>query len=150
MTEKDRHGGAVRKSALFGLLITLASCSVHQDRRGFENASYYEQLEPYYTNDLALQPRTHLRAVSEFVGVPIVLEDGSEGHAHVLRSHIELFFARPVDEAAARMDLARKAISVTCPKTDQTNLTEKLAFASSEYMVFQGVQCSGYVGEETQ
>lgn len=123
----------------------VSGCAVEQDRSGYSDAWYYERLTPYYTNDLALTPRVHLRAVRELVGVPITFDDGSEGHADVFRDDIELFFAEPVISEEERINLIQSAVRVTCPRTDLIEIQDRIAYFNDTYIVLQNTPCRGHV-----
>lgn len=133
------------KIGLFGpIAVLLLGCSAHIDRKGTPNAWYYERLTPYYTNDLYLSPRVHLRAVRELVGQETVLADGTPAHADIFRDDIELFFARPIDDPKERARLIDEALLNTCPDTDRSDLRSRITYADQTYIVLQHVSCIGY------
>ncbi len=132
-------------AALFGCSSAVFP-PIATDRTGYSEAWYYERLKPYYTNNIYFEPRVHLRAVNELVGIPVVFENGFEGHADVLRSDIELFFAATVPNIDDRVDLARRAVEITCPSTDLTNIASKVAFSNDTYVVLVDLPCAGHAG----
>lgn len=117
---------------------------VAEDRTGYSEAWYYERLTPYYTNSIYFEPRVHLHAVRELVGIPVVFDNRIEGHTDVWRSDIELFFAAPVPNIDDRVDLARRAVEITCPSTDLTNIASKVEFSSDTYVVLVDLPCVGH------
>jgi hypothetical protein len=129
---------------LLPLVFAVSGCAVEQDRTGYPDAWYYERLTPYYTNDLALTPRVHLRAVRELVGVPITFDYGSTGHADVFRNDIELFFAAPVTSEEERINLIRSAVRVTCPQTDMEEIQDRVAYFNDTYIVLRNTPCRGH------
>lgn len=132
------------------LALLLSACAtvffspIATDRTGYTDAWYYERLTPYYTNNIYFEPRVHLRAVQELVGIPITFADGAHGHADVWRQDIELFFAAPVPDMEDRIDLARRAIRLTCPLTDMAGVQDKVEYADQTYVVLQDVPCRGH------
>ncbi|MEL6840655.1 MAG: hypothetical protein AAFP85_15290 [Pseudomonadota bacterium] len=131
----------------------LSGCSaalfppIATDRTGYSDAWYYERLTPYYTNNIYFEPRVHLRAVNELVGIPVVFENGFHGHADVLRPDIELFFAAPVTSIDDRIELARRAVEITCPSTDLMDIASKVEFSGETYVVLVGLPCVGHAGQ---
>jgi hypothetical protein len=132
------------QKAFLALTFMVSGCAVEQDRTGYSDAWYYERLTPYYTNDLTLTPRVHLRAVGELVGVPINLDDGLEGHADVFRNDIELFFDKPVTSEEERINLIQSAVRVTCPQTDLVAIQDRIAYFNDTYIVLQNTPCRGH------
>ncbi|WP_039017996.1 hypothetical protein [Halocynthiibacter namhaensis] len=132
------------KKAILLFVFVIAGCTVEQNRAGYADAWYYERLTPYFANDLALQPRVHLRAVRELVGIPIIFEDGSKGHADYFREDIEIFFAKPVTTKEERANLIHSAIGYTCPQTDIDGAQDKISYFDDTYVVLQNVSCLGH------
>jgi len=109
------------------VLLLLAACAIPTDRSSFAQAWYYERLTPYYENNLALTPRTHLRAVSELIGQDIRQPDGSRVHVDTLR-----------------FDLAKTAIRITCPDTSLLRLPSRIVHDTPTYMIFHHLRCTGF------
>ena len=145
---------SVLKIALL-IACALSGCSaalfppIAADRTGYSEAWYYERLTPYYTNNIYFEPRVHLRAVSELVGIPVVFENGINGHADVWRSDIELFFAASVTNIDDRIELARRAVEITCPSSDLVDIASKVEFSSETYVVLVGLPCAGHAGQQS-
>ena len=144
MDERALHVFEMKKSILACAALTAGCANFPIERPdGFDG---YWLRNPYYTNNLALTPRTQLTAYSWI---------GPGGYDIATGTHffgsfeyaIEIGFRQDVEDPADRLSLAHSAIEITCPETDLTGLDAKVEVSEPRFMYIVDIQCFGFAGE---
>lgn len=144
MAERALHVFEMRKTILACAVLT-AGCANFPIERPDEFDGYWLR-NPYYTNNLALTPRTQLAAYEWLDGTNYQQPDGTWVHTDWWHYGIEIGFRQDVEDPADRLSLAHSAIEITCPKTDLTGLDAKVEVSEPRFIYIVDIQCFGFAG----